>query len=137
MEAAVSYKFTYTRLLVTNFNACFLFYRDVMGFRPTFGSENDIYADFDTGDITLALFDRLEMSKTVGTTQLPVDTQAQDKMCLIFAVDDVDAKSQQLKNHKIRLVTEPTDKPGWGIRVAHFRDPDGNLIEINQPLKSA
>jgi catechol 2,3-dioxygenase-like lactoylglutathione lyase family enzyme len=27
------------------------------------------------------------------------------------------------------------DRPEWGIRTAHFRDPDGNLIEINQPLK--
>ncbi len=133
----MSYKFAYTRLLVSNFKACFLFYRDIMGFQATYGSENDVYADFNTGEVTLALFDRLEMSKAVGTTNLPADAQAQDKMCLIFAVDDVDAKYQQLKMHSIPLINEPTDKPGWGIRVTHFRDPDGNLIEINQPLQSA
>jgi lactoylglutathione lyase len=133
----MSYKFTYTRLLVSNFTACFLFYRDVMGFQATFGNENDVYADFNTGEVTLALFDRLEMSKAVGTANLPAETQAQDKMCLIFAVDDVDAKSKQLKTQGIRLFTEPADKPAWGIRAAHFRDPDGNLIEINQPLQSA
>jgi len=130
----MSYKFTYARLLVSNFKACFLFYRDVMGFQATFGSENDVYADFNTGEVTLALFDRLEMSTAVGTTNLPAETRAQDKMCLIFAVDDVDAKCKQLKMHAISLITEPTDQPDWGIRVAHFRDPDGNLIEINQPL---
>ncbi len=133
----MSYKFAYTRLLVSNFKACFLFYRDIMGFHATFGSENDVYADFNTGEVTLALFNRSEMSKAVGTTRLPADVQAQDKMCLIFSVDDVDAKCRQLKKHAIPLITEPTDKPGWGIRVAHFRDPDGNLIEINQPLPSA
>jgi lactoylglutathione lyase len=133
----MSYKFTYTRLLVSNFKACFLFYRDVMGFHATFGSENDVYADFNTGEVTLALFDRSEMSKAVGTIQLPADVQAQDKMCLIFTVDDVDEKCQHLKNQAIPLITGPIDKPGWGIRVAHFRDPDGNLIEINQPLPSA
>jgi lactoylglutathione lyase len=131
------YKFTYTRLLISNFKACFLFYRDVMGFQATFGSENDVYADFNTGEVTLALFDRLEMSKAVGTASLPAETQTQDKMCLIFTVDDVDAKCQQLVKQGIRLITEPTDKTDWGIRVAHFRDPDGNLIEINQPLQSA
>jgi len=31
--------------------------------------------------------------------------------------------------------TEPTDRSVWGIRTAHFRDPDGNLIEINHALK--
>ncbi len=131
----MTYKFIYTRLLVSNFKACFLFYRDIMGFQATFGSENDVYADFNTGDVTLALFDRLEMSKAVGTSQLPADPQAQDKMCLCFAVDDVDATCQKLNLQAIPLITEPANKPDWGIRVAHFRDPDGNLIEVNQPLE--
>ena len=130
----MSYKFAYTRLLVSNFKACFIFYRDVMGFQPTFGSENDVYADFNTGEVTLALFDRLEMSKAIGTAQLPAEAHTQDKFCLIFSVDNVDEKCQQIKMHAILLITEPTDRRDWGIRVAHFRDPDGNLIEINQPL---
>jgi hypothetical protein len=60
MEVAMDYKFTNARLLVTNFKACFQFYRDEMGFQPTFGSENDVYADFNTGDVTRA--DRLEIA---------------------------------------------------------------------------
>ncbi len=131
----MTYKFTYTRLLTSNFKACFLFYRDVMGFQATFGSENDVYADFNTGEVTLALFDRLAMSSTVGTTMYPIDAQAQDKMCLIFEVDDVDANCERLKPRGIPIINGPVDKPDWGIRVAHFRDPDGNLIEINQSLK--
>jgi lactoylglutathione lyase len=37
------------RLLVSDFDSCFRFYRDVMGFRPTWGEEGDGYADFDAG----------------------------------------------------------------------------------------
>jgi lactoylglutathione lyase len=130
----MDYKYTHTRLLVTNFKACFLFYRDMLGFQATYGTENDSYADFKTGEVILALFARQEMSKAVGTFHLPVDSKAQDKVCLIFAVEDVDKACQLLKEKGIPLSAESADHPGWGIRSAYLRDPDGNLIEINQPM---
>ncbi len=130
----MDYKFTYTRLLVADFKACFLFYRDILGFKATFGSEDDVYADFDTGNVTLALFAKQSMSEAVGTTQLPADAKTQDTVCLCFAVENVDAACEQLKKQGVGLVTEPADRAGWGIRAVHFRDPAGNLIEINQPL---
>ena len=130
----MNYRYDYTRLLVTDFKACFLFYRDMLGFQATFGTENDVYADFNTGKVTIALFDRLNMSKAVGTSHLPAEAEAQDKVCLVFEVDDVDATCLQLKEKGIQLAAGPIDRPDWGIRTAHFRDPGGNLIEINQPL---
>jgi lactoylglutathione lyase len=131
----MSYRYDYTRLLVSNFKACFLFYRDIMGFQAVFGTENDAYADFNTGTVTLALFDRHEMAVAVGASHLPAQVDAQDRLCLIFSVEDVNATCQQLKVQNVQLVAGPADHADWGIRTAHFRDPDGNLIEINQPLK--
>lgn len=29
----------------------------------------------------------------------------------------------------------PQDQAAWVLRVAHLRDPEGNLIEINAPLR--
>lgn len=130
----MDYKFQYTRLLVNNFKDCFLFYRDIMGFTATYGSENDVYADFDTGSVTLALFDRQNMSEAIATSSLPSEVKAQDVVCLCFAVENVDAACVKFKKQGIGLVTEPADRQGWGIRTAHFRDPAGNLIEIFQPL---
>ena len=75
------------------------------------------------------------MSEAVGTSHLPAEVNAQDKICLVFAVENVDAICQQLKTREIQLAVEPTDHADWGVRTAHFRDPDGNLIEINQPLQ--
>jgi lactoylglutathione lyase len=131
----MSYKYAYTRLLVTNFKACFRFYRDLLGFQATYGTENDTYADFNTGEVSIALFDKLEMSTTVGTSHLPAEAKVQDKVCLIFAVENVDEACQQLKNQGISLIALPTDHADWGIRTAYLRDPEGNLIEINQPLQ--
>ncbi len=126
--------FGFTRLLVADFKACFRFYQDVLGFQAGFGTENDTYADFQTGEVTIALFDKQEMNDAVHTGHLPTDVVSQDKVCLVFSVQDVNAACQELKARGVTLVTEPADHADWGIRTAHFRDPEGNLIEINQPL---
>lgn len=131
----MSYKYEFTRLLVSNFNACFLFYRDILGFQVEFGTENGTYADFTLGTVNISLFNKREMSEVLGTSHLPAQVNSQDKVCLVFAVDNVDAICQQLKTRGIQLAAEPTDHPDWGIRTAHLRDPDGNLIEINQPIQ--
>jgi lactoylglutathione lyase len=127
-------KLTHIRLLVRDYGACFRFYRDVMGFEPVWGDESSGYADLDAGNATLALFGRGEMAKVVGTGELPAEALAQDTAVLIFAVEDVDAATARLQERRVPLVAAPADRPEWGVRTAHFRDPDGNLIEINAPL---
>jgi catechol 2,3-dioxygenase-like lactoylglutathione lyase family enzyme len=125
-----------TRLLVSDFKTSFRFYRDVLGFTPTFGDENDVYADFDTGGGTgIALFQRELMSQALGTSGLPVPAWGdQDAFVLVFSVEDVDATCARLQAEGVSLVTEPQDRPEWGIRTAHVRDPEGVLIEINSGL---
>jgi catechol 2,3-dioxygenase-like lactoylglutathione lyase family enzyme len=130
----MAYRYAFTRLLVRDFAACFRFYRDVLGFEPAFGSEDDVYADLKTGEVTIALFSRALMAEGVGTTALPDDAVAQDKVALVFAVDNVDATCEELLAKGIELATKPQDRPDWMIRTAHFRDPDGNLLEIYTDL---
>ncbi len=120
------------RLLVSDFPACFRFYRDTLGFVPVFGSEDDVYTDFETGGQGIALFTRALMAEAVGSEDAPVD--AQDAAVLVLATANVDEAADALRAKGVQLVTEPTDRPLWGIRTAHFRDPDGHLVEINSPL---
>lgn len=124
---------THVRLLVTDFPACFRFYRDVMGFAPILGKEDEAYAEFKAGDVILALFPRQMMAEVVGTTDR-ADTPVPDHLCLCISVDDVDAFYGEVQATGAEMVTAPTDRPDWGIRTAHFRDPAGNLVEINRSL---
>ena len=122
------------RLLVADFPACFRFYRDVLSFAPCFGSEDNVYTEFSVGDQTLALFRRDLMAEAVGTSGKAATADAQDRVALILATDDVDQAVAALRAQGVALAAGPQDRPEWGIRAAHFRDPDGNLIEINSPL---
>jgi catechol 2,3-dioxygenase-like lactoylglutathione lyase family enzyme len=128
-------KLTYIRLLVSDFDGCFRFYRDVMDFKVGWGEEGSGYADFSTGSNTgLALFDKAEMSQSLGTSHLPAAVEAQDRFLLIFGVEDLDVTAAQLRERGANFAVDPTDHPDWGIRTLHLRDPDGNLIEINSPM---
>ena len=122
------------RLLVDRFDGCFRFYRDVMGFKVTWGREGEAYGSFDAGSGTIALFKREIMARDVGTADMPSEVRCQDKVALIFRVENLEAEAVRLKSQGVRLITEPTERPDYGISVMHLRDPDGNLIEIFSPM---
>ncbi|MBE1443829.1 putative enzyme related to lactoylglutathione lyase [Paenibacillus sp. OAS669] len=50
-----------------------------------------------------------------------------------FRVDDVEAEYVRLKPFVDNWVQEPTTMP-WGNRSMLFRDPDGNLLNLFEPV---
>jgi lactoylglutathione lyase len=123
---------THVRLLVDEFDACFRWYRDVLGLQPYWGEEGSGYADFSAGDGSsdLALFSRaaqVEVSGSLGDGD-------RDRVALVFRVDDVDRTAREVAGRGGAIVAGPQDRPGWGIRTLHLRDPDGNVVELNSPL---
>jgi predicted enzyme related to lactoylglutathione lyase len=120
---------TNLRLLVDDYPAAFRFYRDVLGLAAVWGDETSNYADFDVGTgCRLALFERVGMADV-----LTLDPPG-DRVVLVFSVQDVDAATALLRETGAAVVAEPTDRPAWGIRTAHVRDPEGNLIELYSEL---
>lgn len=128
-------KLTHIRLLVPDYAACFRFYRDVIGFEVHQGVEEGVYAEFKAGGILLAIYPRAMMADVAGTSGFPDQADTQDPMCLTFEVEDVDAVAQRVESAGVPLVAPPTDREVWFLRTAHFRDPAGNLIEINAPFR--
>ncbi len=124
----------YTRLLVCDFKACFLFYRDVLELEVVADDENSGYAEFKAGDMRLSLFNRQEMAEIVGNNQLPSQAESQDNVALIFMVPDLDKACLQLRHKDVKFTTEPLTKPYYGIKTVYFRDPGGTLIGLFQAL---
>lgn len=125
-------RFTHVRLLVYDFTRAFHFWRDSVGLKVLWGDQNGRYADFDANGGRVAIFSGPAMAEAVGAR--PEGPRGPDQAVLIFAVDDVNAWHARLSERGVAFVSPPTDKRDWGIRVALFRDPEGNLVEINQDM---
>lgn len=126
---------SYIRLLVNDYEACFRFYSDVLGLSVLWGDEGSRYAEFDVESGTrLAINQREVMAEALETDTADPELPHQDRLAVIFEVDDVDETAERLATAGARQVMEPRDWTAWGIRAAHFRDPDGYLLEVNRPL---
>jgi predicted enzyme related to lactoylglutathione lyase len=122
------------RLLVSDFGVMFRFYRDVLGLTPQQDDERGPYGKLSlpSGSAAIALQTRAHFRETVPT----VGDGAPDNAVLALKVDDLEATVAKIRGRGASLVTEPTTQ--WGrLKVAHLRDPEQNLIELQQWLMPA
>lgn len=122
------------RLLVDDLPACLAFYRDVLGLEVTVQAETNVYAQLIGAGVSLGLYQRDLMARVLGTQEASNERAAKDTALLVFEVDDVDKTVADLKTKGAHFVTDAQDQEAWFMRVAHLRDPDGNLIEIFHSL---
>ncbi len=118
------------RLLVKDFKKSAAFYRDVLEFPIGWYLEDVEYALFDTGETKLEMLSRKAMAEVIDEGNKPAEADTPSNFLLDFEVEDIDAVFRRLREKGIVFVTEPHDRLDWNSRVAHFRDPEGNLIEI-------
>jgi lactoylglutathione lyase len=130
----VTVHLTQTRLLVRDFAAAFRFWRDTVGLPVKSGTDEGPYASFDAGHDQLALYGLGLMEEAIGQVRSEAP-RGPDQALISFQVDDVDQATAELEDRGVSFVSPPTDQPSWEIRVSHFRDPDGNLVELWGPLK--
>jgi lactoylglutathione lyase len=53
---------------------------------------------------------------------------------LVLRVAGVDRMANYLEEQHVPRVLPPQDRPDWGVRTAHFLDPEGNLVELLESL---
>jgi lactoylglutathione lyase len=123
---------TQVRLIVSDFPACFRFYRDVLGLKPQFDDDSGPYAKFEAGAAGIALHDRADLALS-----LPGLAAADgDRALVVLKVDDVEEYAASVTARGATLIAEPAVM--WErLRVAYLRDPEGNLVELQEWLVSA
>lgn len=120
------------RLLVTDFAAAYRFYADVLGLKPQSGATQGPYEKFSsaTGSAGIALQDRAMMAEVLGELG---DEAVGHRSLVVLRVDDLDAYCAELTARGATLLHGPaamTDR----MRVAHLKDPEGNLVELQEWL---
>lgn len=121
-------------LFVQDLPASTAFYRDTFKL-PFQGSDADSATFLLQEGVFLILLSPKGAADLLGTEVNARKMEGGPRGLLAASVADVDSAYAELNAKGVTFVRPPTDQP-WGLRTAHFTDPDGNLWEINQPISS-
>ena len=128
----MNFDYTYTRLNVANYQACKQFYSNVLGFKVVFADDKDEYAELSTGQTLITIFNRQRLNTFVDRTEPVSYDPNYAGVVLSFRVACLDKAISHLKAKGVEMVKESMNYPRWGFISAFFRDPDGNLIELEE-----
>ncbi len=121
-------------LFVQDLAGCTAFYRDT--FKLQYKGSDANSANFLLEDgLYLILLSPEGSADLLGTKVNELKIVGGPRGLLAAGVADVDAAYEELKAKGVTFLRSPTDQ-SWGLRTAHFADPEGNLWEINQSIGS-
>ena len=120
-----------TILVVDNMNESVTFYRDKFGFNVR--KQETGVALLERNVMLLYLI--TESEPTVdkpNITLANMNTKDKTSVNLVFRVTDCQAAYQELSENGVQFLTPP-QSPAWGGWRCFTKDPNGYLIEIEQP----
>jgi catechol 2,3-dioxygenase-like lactoylglutathione lyase family enzyme len=125
---------TTLRILVRkNYGECFDFYTEKIGLTAVWGDRNGPYTSFAVSSDAppcFAIFSGEAMSLFQGYTQ-PHSSEQPDTVVAVIPTLDLDGDYLRLKEAGVLFLSEPKYMEEWGMRCTYFRDPEGNLFELN------
>ena len=131
-------KYIYTRLHVENYLDCKRFYQNVLGLKASMTNDAEEYVEFDAGETKITILNRARLKDYIDSIESATYDRRDAKILLTFAVPDLDDAIVQLKAKGVPIFSSPWQHPEEGLAggfiTACIRDPDGNLIELEQIL---
>jgi lactoylglutathione lyase len=109
------------------------FYRDVLGLDVEFEDDESVGFKIKGLAFIVLQVDRARVQLRGEPTATP---RSAATAFLTTFTGDVDALHADLAGRGIDFFQDPADQP-WGVRTAYFKDPDGHVWEIAQPIKQS
>ena len=122
-----------TVVFVRDLARCMTFYRDTLGLEVQESDPDSV--SFQMENVYFLLLEVSAAARLISEEALDLKIEGGPRMLLAAGVEDVDAAYEALSAKGVTFLRPPTDQP-WGLRTAHFADPEGNLWEINQSIGS-
>jgi uncharacterized glyoxalase superfamily protein PhnB len=129
---AVKYDGYLNVLFVADYGRARDFYENVMGLECLHG-EVGVDAYFKIGADGLMLIAQGTADDLLSPGDVDHETARGGRFVMATGVDDVDAAYEDLRAKGAEFIRAPEDRH-WGLRCAHFKDPDGNVWEIHAPV---
>jgi lactoylglutathione lyase len=111
----------YATIFVKNFKQALEFYRDTLGLPLRFAHEDYGHASFATEGALFSL-QRVEKDQ---------ESFSGRHTGVGFGTKDLDTEYERLKAKGVEFTQVPT-KMSWGGYMSLFRDPDGNVLYLDQ-----
>jgi lactoylglutathione lyase len=117
-------------LFVEDLQRSKVFYHEVLGLNVEFEDDNAVGFKIEGLAFHVLQVDRARVQLQGEPTATP---GAGATAFLTHFTYDVDALHADLVERGVSFFQAPADQP-WGMRTAYFKDPDGHVWEITQPL---
>ncbi len=112
-------------LLVEDYKKSLAFYRDTLGLKVN--SQDKKYTDFKLGESLFAIFQKDEAVAMFPKKHMHTGGGA----VIAFPVKNVEGACEELRRKGI-VIFEGSKTMPWGQKVAYFKDPDNNILELTQ-----
>lgn len=118
-------------LFVADLQRSRVFYHEVLGLDVDFEDDESIGFKIEGLAFIVLQVDRARVQLQGEATATP---RAGATAFLTTFTGDADALYADLAERSVPFFQRPTDQP-WGMRTAYFKDPDGHVWEIAQPIE--
>jgi lactoylglutathione lyase len=130
-------RFGWSILYVDDVAGSVRLYTEAFGLVVRFIHESGTYAEFETGETTLALSDRRDAAQNFGFESPGLSSRPADLLSLTgnitLVCSDVAARFTHAVASGAVAIAPPMEKP-WGQVCAYVSDPDGHIIEFATPI---
>ena len=110
------------RIFVRRWPLACAFYGETLGLRERYRNDESGWAEYDLGGPCLGV-ERVEPGDTEG------EALVGRFVGVSLRVGNIDGLYETLKTKGVEF-TSPPERQDWGGSLAHFQDPDGNVLTL-------